>query len=55
MDGEDNGRFGTIKTNLENKITCGWDSYSNTKCKIVGLVNKYHVSKKLMQATPVKE
>ena len=51
----DNGRFGTIKTDLDNKMTCGSYSYPKTKYKTVGLLNKYHVGNQLTQATPMKE
>ena len=31
LDGEDNGRFGTIKTDIDINITCGLDGYPKTK------------------------
>ena len=34
LNGEDNGHFGTIKTNLENKMTCGLKSYSKIITKL---------------------
>ena len=36
-------------------MACGSDSYPKTRDKNFGLLNNYHVSKQLMQATPVKE
>ena len=55
LDGADNGLFGTIKTHLENKMTCGLYSYPKTKDETEGLLDKYHVGKKLARDTPVKE
>ena len=55
MYGSDNSCFGTIKTDLENKMTCGLDSYPKSKDETVGLINNYHVIKKLARVTPVKE
>ena len=55
LDGAENGRFGTIKTKLENNMTCGSDIYPNTKDETVGLLKNYRVSKKLTQANPVRE
>ena len=55
LDGADNGRFGTIEDDLENKIMCSSDSYPKTKDNTVGLINNYYVSKQLTQATLVKE
>ena len=55
LDGADNGLFGTIKTHLENKMTCGLYSYPKTKDETEGLLDKYHVGKKIAQDTPVKE
>ena len=54
LNGADKCSFGTIKTNLDNNMTCGSDSYPRTKDEAVGLLNNYYVSKKLMRATPVK-
>ena len=39
LDGEDNGSFGTINTNLENKMMCGSDSYPKTKDNTVEILN----------------
>ena len=50
-----NKRFRTIKTNLENNMTCGSDRYPQSKDETVGLLNNYHVSKQLMRTTLVKE
>ena len=55
MYGEYSSRFGTINTNLENKMVCGLDSNPKSNAETVRLINNYHVSKKLMQATQVKE
>ena len=51
----DNGLFGTIKTDLDNKMTCGLYSYPKTKYKTVGILNNYHVGKQLTRATIMKE
>ena len=51
----DNGRFMDIKTDQENKMTCGLDSYPTTKEKTVGLLKNYHVSKQQTRATQMKE
>ena len=53
LDGADNGCFRTINTDLDNKMTCGSYSYPNTKDDTVGLINNFHVSKKLIRSTPV--
>ena len=55
LDGADNSRFWTIKTNIENKMTCGPDSSPKTKEKTVVLINNYHLSKQLTRVIPVKE
>ena len=55
LEGADNSRFGTIKTDLENKTTRGSDSYPRTKDETVGLINNYHMSKHTMRTLPVKE
>ena len=34
MDGSDNSLFGTIKTDPENKMMCGSDSYPKSKEKL---------------------
>ena len=39
LDGADNARFGTIKTNLKNNMTYGLDSDPNTKVKTVEILN----------------
>ena len=49
-----NSLFGTIKTDLEDKMTCGSCSYRKTKDETVGLLNNYHVSKKLTLSTLVR-
>ena len=53
--GSDNGRFGGIKTNLENNITCGLDIYPNTKEDTVGLINNCNLIKQPMWSNTVKE
>ena len=55
LDGSYNSHFRTIKNGLENKMTCGSDSYSKTKDKTVGILNNYHMGKQHTQVTPVKE
>ena len=35
----DIGRFGTIRTDLEKKVTCVSDSYPNTKDDTMGIIN----------------
>ena len=55
LDGSDNSRFGTIKTDLENKMTCGSGSYPKSKEKTVVLLNNYHARKQLTRTTPLKE
>ena len=45
MDGSDNSSFGNVKTNLENKITCGSESYPKSKDKNLERLNNYHVRK----------
>ena len=52
--GEDNSRFGNIKTGLNNKMACGSDRYPTAKDKTVVLINNYHVIKQLTRTTPVK-
>ena len=47
--GGDNGCFGSIKTDLYNKMICGLDIYPRTKYKTVVLINNYHVSR---ESTP---
>ena len=37
------------------KMTYGSDSYSKSKDKTVGLLNNDHVSKQIVQTTPLKE
>ena len=55
MNGEEKVNVGTIKTDLEKKMTCGSGSYPRTKDRTVGLLNNYNVVKKHTHATPVKE
>ena len=55
LDGAYNGRYVHIKTDLDNKMACGSDSYPNTKYKTMLILNNYRVSKQVMQDTPVKE
>ena len=55
MYGSYNRFFGNIKTNIENKITCGSYRHPKTKDRTVGLLNNYHVSNQLTQENPVKE
>ena len=55
LNGSDNSLFGNINNNIENKMTCGSDSYPKSKDKNVGLINNYHVSKQLTGNTPGKD
>ena len=50
-----NSGFGTIKTGLENNMTCVLYSYSRTKDKTMGILNNYHVGTKFTWENPVKE
>ena len=45
LDGEYNGSFDTINTELEKTITFGLNSYLGKKDETVGLINHYHVFK----------
>ena len=47
MLGTYNGRFWTIKTDLEKKMLCGYDRYPKTKDETVVILNNYYVSKQL--------
>ena len=55
LNGADNRCFGTIKTDLDNNMTCGSDSYPKSKYDTVVLLNSYHMSKQLKWATPLKD
>ena len=55
LDGSDNIRLGTIKTDLENKITRGSVIYPKSKDETVGILKNYHVSKQLTRTNSVKE
>ena len=39
-----NGHFGTINSDLENKMICESYSYSRTKDETMGIINNYYVS-----------
>ena len=54
IDGADKGRFVAIKTDRENKMMCGSDSYPSIKDKRMGLIKNYHVSKNPTYIIPVK-
>ena len=46
LDGSENGCFGIINNNLDNRMTCGTGSYPRPKDKTAGPFNNYNVSKK---------
>ena len=48
----DTGRFGNIKTNLDNNMMCGSDIYPRTKDKNVGLLKNYNASKQATRIAP---
>ena len=54
LDGSHNGCYGNINTDIENKITCGSDSYPKTKDDNVGILNNYHVGKQHIRDTSLK-
>ena len=55
LDGAENGHLRTIKTDLENNMTCESESCPRTKDKTVGILNHYHAGKKHTLVMPMKK